>query len=75
MSMFTAISTDIDDPAWVNYRSFFISMTANIIFDFSEQGKKMNLFGAENYLGDTTNWGKNLPIVRGKVLEFKPVFN
>ena len=53
MSMFTAISTDIDDPAWVNYRSFFISMNANIIFDFSEQAKKMNLFGAENYLGDT----------------------
>ena len=35
----------------------------------------MNLFGAENFLGDTTNWGKSLPIIRGRVLEFKPVFN
>ena len=75
MGMFTAMSTDLNDPAWVNYRSFFISMNANIVFDFSEQGKKMNLFGAENFLGDTTNWGKNLPIIRGKVLEFKPTFN
>lgn len=35
MSMFTAMSTDLSDPAWVNYRSFFISMNANIAFDFS----------------------------------------
>ena len=75
MSMFTAMSTDLNDPAWVNYRSFFISMNANIAFDFSEEAKKMNLFGAENYLGDSFNLAKGLPMIRGKVLEFKPTFN
>ena len=34
----------------------------------------MNLFGAENFVSDT-NWAKNLPLITGKVLEFKPVFN
>lgn len=74
MGLFTSMSTDISDPQWTKYRSIFVSMTANIDFDFSEKSKKLNLPGAE-LIGADINLSKYVPLIMGRVLEFRPKFN
>jgi hypothetical protein len=80
MELFQSISTDISDPAWQSYKSFFISMTAKMELDFSDDAKRLNIPVLENMLGEYASFlplgelspHKNLPIIFGRLLKFHP---
>lgn len=43
-------------------------------FDFSEKAKRFNLPGAE-LIGADINLSKYMPLIMGKVIDFRPKFN
>ena len=38
--VFAAVQTDVNDPAWKTFRSFFASVSGYVDFDFSEDAKQ-----------------------------------
>eukprot|EP00356_Strombidium_inclinatum_P013346 CAMPEP_0170482128 /NCGR_PEP_ID=MMETSP0208-20121228/2281_1 /TAXON_ID=197538 /ORGANISM="Strombidium inclinatum, Strain S3" /LENGTH=692 /DNA_ID=CAMNT_0010754929 /DNA_START=16 /DNA_END=2091 /DNA_ORIENTATION=- len=79
MEVFQALSADKNDPAWHNYKSFFISMSANVELDFSDKAKQLNLpdLGPFSMLlpQEPLQPGQGMPQIFGRLLKFTPTFN
>lgn len=80
MQLFESLSTDISDPAWTTYRSFFASVQAEAELDLSPSARHLKIPALDEILGDFANIipyeelspYQNFPAVVGKLKKFTP---
>jgi hypothetical protein len=75
---------DNDPTKWTKWRSFYISMNAEVDLDFSEDAKKVKIPGEDwmgemikTFTGEDKTYAfpkmtEHVPLVFGRVLDFRP---
>jgi len=77
MGLFKSLNTDENDPNWKPHRSFFLSASAQVDFEFGENGKRLNIPGLDLLTDGKPNvrMSEHMPLVMGKIKDFRPKIN
>ena len=73
--LFSSLNTDIDDPKWSVYRSFFASAKLDIQLELGEHVKKFKHVGDHLIEFDTKDFVQKQPFIVGRIKDIKPTIH